>query len=123
MPVTGFWQQLTTFKFSWDGYLLADSQAISPIIGWINNQQPAMSVQQADTPEGYQAILSEETAVFRNICSTLGSVDEISGPAPDWGSLIPLHLRTDMTFESMMFSWGKLNPPGSVTPCYILGNP
>ncbi len=123
LPLSSFWQQLSAYKFSWDGYLLADSQSISSIAGWINNTQSTLTTAPANNLDGYLAIQSEETAVFRNICNTLESSDEIPGIPPDWGNIIPLHLRTDLTFETMMFSWGKLNPPGAITPCYILGNP
>ncbi|MEN6434718.1 MAG: hypothetical protein ABFD58_02770 [Anaerolineaceae bacterium] len=123
LPVPEFWQQLAAFNFTWDGYLLADTQAISPILGWINNTQTALTAQPATDGEGYRVILEEETSVFKEICVTLSDTAEVSGQAPDWGSIIPLHMRTDMTFEAMMYSWGKLNTPGAVTPCYILGNP
>ncbi len=123
LPVQTFWQELAAYKFTWDGYLLADSQAITAVSGWINNNQSQLQARPADSPEGYRIIQDEETSVFRNICSTLGSADDAAGPVPDWGSIIPLHMRTDLTFEAMMYSWGKLNPPGAITPCYILGNP
>lgn len=123
LPVPEFWQELASYKFTWDGYLQADSQAITSITGWINNNQVQLQAQPASSPEGYRMIQDEETTVFRNICSTLGSAEDAAGPVPDWGSIIPQHIRTDLTFEAMMYSWGKLNPPGAVTPCYILGNP
>lgn len=123
LPLSSFWQQLSAYKFSWDGYLLADSQSISSIAGWINNTQSPLTAAPANSREGYLAIQSEETAVFRNICTTLENTDKGPGTQPDWGSIIPIHLRTDLTFENMMYSWGKLNPPGAITPCYILGNP
>jgi hypothetical protein len=122
-PVAEFWQELASYKFTWDGYLLADSQAITSITGWVNNSQVQLQAQPANNPEGYRIIQYEETSVFKNICSTLGNAEDAAGPVPDWGSIIPLHMRTDLTFEAMMYSWGKLNPPGNTTPCYILGNP
>lgn len=67
LPVQGFWQELAAYKFSWDGYLLADSQAITAVSGWINNNQVQLQAQPAGSPEGYRIIQDEETSIFRNI--------------------------------------------------------
>lgn len=122
-PSDKFWNQLAAFKFTWDGYILADATSITPILAWINNTNTVLNATAPATTESQTAVISEETVAFKAICSTLGNTSEIAGPAPDWAAIIPGHLRTDLTFEAMMYSWGKLNKPGTSTPCYILGNP
>ncbi len=121
-PVQAFLEQLSAFRFTWDGYILADSVSISPILTWINNTNTDLTASSA-TETDHQVILTEETEAFKEVCKTLGKTTEVSGPPPNWSAITPAHLKTDLTFEKIMYSWGKLNPPGNAIPCYILDNP
>lgn len=116
-----FISELNKFNFDYEGYILLDQYAILALSGWITGETPQIAGEIANNPEQAWNLVAGEQALLDLVCERLVIPAEKRGPAIRWRDLTPNHLRTNLSFETVITSWDavitSVSPPG----CRVVG--
>jgi len=107
LPGNFFAQSIQKLNLDIDSYFLLDTQAISALIN----------------DYAGQAVFSEgvvDGTVLTQVCSKLGQAEQNPASQIEWNSLIPLHMRTNLSFETFATIWEKLTRSKSAAQCDII---
>jgi hypothetical protein len=118
-----FWTALQAFNFTWDGYFLLDEEGLYASAGWLVPNVPRKHAVPPINPELALMLIGQEAEFYETICASLALQPEQHGPKPDWNSLIPSHMRTDLSLEYTALIWQRISNPAAPPDCNIMGNP
>jgi hypothetical protein len=107
LPVNFFSQSIQKLNLDIDSYFLLDTQAILALINDYTGQ----------------AVFSEgvvDDPVLTQVCSKLGQAEQNPASQIEWNNLIPLHMRTNLSFETFATIWEDLTRSKSAPHCEII---
>ena len=110
LPVNFFSQSIQKLNLEIDSYFLLDTQALLALINNYTGQDVF--------PEGFV-----DATVLTQICSKLGQAEQNPANQIEWNNLIPLHMRTNLSFETFATIWETLTRSKSAPYCEIISLP
>jgi hypothetical protein len=116
-----FIKQIQSYDLQWNGYLVADKEALTQIARWINGNQAPLNLQ-TDTSNS-QAVLEAEKVIFQESCKNLVLADPARGDKPRWLDLFPTHLATDLFFRDAAINWDRITLSNPAPDCKVLVTP
>jgi hypothetical protein len=125
-PSQAFTVEIQRFNIPWNGYILVDDVGASELIGALQlapPSNPAVPTPEfliplsIDTPD---ASLALEPGWIQNLCLHLSQRNLNAPPFQKWSEVIPNHLRTDLTFDTLALTWERLTSSSRPTLCKII---
>jgi hypothetical protein len=103
-PTVEFENEIKKINISWDGYLIFDETGMKAIGEWFGGVSPETS---PDIPQVTAEAFNTYQADFNYfivMCKNLPDVAEHKTNFR-WRSLIPAHIRSDLSFENLVVYW------------------
>ena len=116
-----FIKQIQSYDLQWNGYIIADKEALVQIFQWINGNQAGLDWQ-ADASNS-QAVLDAEKSIMQSSCKNLVIADSARGDKPRWMDLFPAHLATDLFFRDTAVTWDRISLSNPPPDCKVLVTP
>lgn len=121
LPTDGFWSALKKYNFLWNGYLIMDTAGATTFAQWTGIPDPDSSnAQSAITPEQIKVISDRQTEYLNSLCDQIQNRALIELPEPVWSTLVPNHMRTDLSFESFVSYWDLFANPEKSLSCSVV---
>jgi hypothetical protein len=107
LPNDLFSQSIQKINLDIDSYFLLDAQGISALMSKYTGQELLV--------EG-----PLDDIALTQVCSKLSQTGQKNVAQVDWNGLIPLHMRTNLSFETFATIWEKLTRSNSAPYCEII---
>jgi hypothetical protein len=103
-PSVEFENEIKKINLSWDGYLIFDETGIKAIGEWFSGESqdtsPDISQGTAEAFNTYQSDFNNFTVMCKNLPNVAQHKTNFR-----WRSLIPAHIRSDLSFENLVVYW------------------
>jgi hypothetical protein len=128
-PSPEFIQEIKHFNIPWDGYILMDDFAASEMVTWIQMARPTSPSSENLAPTPEQVItarpgepdlsLALEPTWIQDLCEHLSRRNFNAGPFQKWSEVMPHHMQTDLTFDTLALTWENLTSSSKPTRCKV----
>jgi hypothetical protein len=100
-----------------------DFIALKSFIEWISADPFEKSLSIPLTPDQTITILEEQKQILENMCTHLVPADSHRGPKPDWQTIYPFHMQSDLSFTGALVNWDRLTLSTPAPHCEVLVTP
>ncbi len=104
------------YQITIDNYIILDKYALNRIAEWLGASELVYD------PSDSDSMITEQTHLLEQGCAFMKSPSINTSSPFDWVSLVPNHMRTDLTFEQAISSWKQLADQYTLLSCDIFGS-
>jgi hypothetical protein len=103
-PTVEFENEIKRINLSWDGYLIIDETGMKAIGEWFSGESTDTS---PNIPEGTTEVFNTYQSDFNYFTGMCKNLPDVAQHKTNfrWRSLIPAHIRSDLSFENLVVYW------------------
>lgn len=117
-----FIKAINKYNFTWHDYLIFDQYGYNSIYGWLSDSSDnnkTIVFQEFDNNNS-SISTSAEIENFNLLCATIEGQSQLSENTPDWQSIIPRHIHTNISLERIFSIQDILEDKSRIPICEII---